>query len=257
MTEDFMPASRNQIVRYLNNLLAIDKIKDSSCNGLQVQGAKTIRRVGLAVDACMAVYRKAAAKKCEMVIVHHGLIWNGLTSITGAHYEQVRYLVSHWLNLYAAHLPLDMHPEVGNNIMLARALKLSSVKPFGKYKDSLIGYEGVLPSAATPDDLGRACGRILGGGFSSLPFGRKKCRRLAIVSGGGSDAIPEAIDKGIDCFITGEPSHWNHHAALEAGLTVLYVGHYHSETPGVKAVGKKLEKEFDMETVFIDEPTLV
>jgi dinuclear metal center YbgI/SA1388 family protein len=252
-----MPASCREIVNYLNNLLAIDKIKDSSCNGLQVQGEKTIRRVGLAVDACMAVYRKAAAKKCQMVVVHHGLIWNGLTSITGAQYQQVRYLISHELNLYAAHLPLDMHPEVGNNIMLANALRLSSARPFGRYKDSLIGYEGVLPLATSVEDLGRACGRILGGGFSTLPFGKKKCRTIAIVSGGGSDAIPEAVDKGIDCFITGEPSHWNHHAALEAGINVLYLGHYHSETPGVRAVGKRMEKEFGVETVFIDEPTLV
>ncbi len=252
-----MPASRREIVNYLNNLLEIDKIKDSSCNGLQVQGEKTIRRVGLAVDACMAVYRKAAAQRCQMVIVHHGLIWNGLTSITGAPYQQVRYLISRGLNLYAAHLPLDIHPEVGNNIILAKALELSSIKAFGNYRGLLIGCQGVLPSATSPDDLGRACGRILGGGFSTLPFGKKKCRTLAIVSGGGSDAIPEAIDKAIDCFITGEPSHWNHHAALEAGLNVIYLGHYHSETPGVRAVGKKLEKEFDVETVFVNEPTLV
>jgi dinuclear metal center YbgI/SA1388 family protein len=252
-----MASSRDLIVKYLNTFLEIEKIKDSSCNGLQVQGLKSIKRIGLAVDACMAAYKKAAAKKCQMVIVHHGLIWNGLTSIRGAEYEQVRYLLEHGLNLYAAHLPLDMHPEVGNNIMLAKALKLSSVKPFGKYKDNFIGYEGVLPAPYTLDGLGRACKRILGGSFSTLPFGKKKCRTIAIVSGGGSDAIPEAIDKGIDCFVTGEPSHWNHHAALESRLNVLYLGHYHSEKPGVKALGKKLEKEFDVETMFVDEPTKV
>ena len=252
-----MASSRDLIVKYLNTFLEIEKIKDSSCNGLQVQGLKSIKRIGLTVDACMAAYKKAAAKKCQMLVVHHGLIWNGLTSIRGAEYEQVRYLLEHGLNLYAAHLPLDMHPEVGNNIMLAKALNLSSVKPFGKYKDNFIGYEGVLPALYTLDGLGRACGRILGGAFSTLPFGKKKCRTVAIVSGGGSDAIPEAIDKGIDCFITGEPLHWNHHAALESKLNVLYLGHYHSEKPGVKALGKKMEKEFNVETVFIDEPTRV
>jgi dinuclear metal center YbgI/SA1388 family protein len=252
-----MAESRDKIVKFLNSFLDIEKIKDSSCNGLQVQGVKNIKRVGLAVDACMAAYKKAAAKKCQMLVVHHGLIWNGLTSIRGAEYEQVRYLLEHGLNLYAAHLPLDMHPEVGNNIMLAKALRLSSIKPFGKYKDNFIGYEGVLPASSTLDGLGQTCRRILGGTFSTLPFGKKKCRTIAIVSGGGSEAIPEAIDKGIDCFITGEPLHWNHHAALESKLNVLYLGHYHSEKPGVKAVGKKLEKEFDVETVFIDEPTKV
>jgi dinuclear metal center YbgI/SA1388 family protein len=252
-----MTTSRDKIVNYLNSFLEIEKIKDSSCNGLQVQGVKNIKRVGLAVDACMAAYKKAAAKKCQMLVVHHGLIWNGLTSIRGAEYEQVRYLLEHGLNLYAAHLPLDMHSEVGNNIMLVKALRLSSIKPFGKYKDNFIGYEGVLPAPSSLDGLGRACRKILGGTFSTLPFGKKKCRTIAIVSGGGSEAIPEAVDKGIDCFITGEALHWNHHAALEARLNVLYLGHYHSEKPGVKALGKKLEKEFDVETVFIDEPTKV
>lgn len=90
-----------------------------------------------------------------------------------------------------------------------------------------------------------------------LPFGSRKIRTVAVVSGGGSDAIPEAIDKKIDCFITGESNHWNHHSALEGRLNVLYLGHYHSETPGVRAVAKNLEQKFDVETMFIDKPTLV
>jgi len=252
-----MTAQRDEIVKYLNTLLDIDKIDDVSCNGLQVQGVQTIKRIGLAVDACMAVYRKAAARKCQMVVVHHGMIWNGLKSITGPTYEQVKFLVKSGINLYAAHLPLDLHPEFGNNIVLANALKLTSIKPFGTYHGNFIGYEGILPKPWTIQELGAACRRSLGGTFSALPFGKKKIRTVAIVSGGGSDAIPEAIDKKVDGFITGEPSHWNHHSAFEGKLNVLYLGHYHSETPGVKAVGKDLAKKFDVEAVFIDEPTLV
>jgi dinuclear metal center YbgI/SA1388 family protein len=252
-----MTTSRDKIVNYLNSFLEIERIKDASCNGLQVQGVKQVKRIGLAVDACMAAYKKASAKKCQMLVVHHGLIWDGLKSIRGAEREQVRYLLDHGISLYAAHLPLDMHPVVGNNAVLAKALGLSSVKPFGKYKGNYIGCAGVLPEVMTVDAAGRSCKKILGGGFFSLPFGKRKCRSLAIVSGGGSDAIPEAIEKGIDCFITGEASHWNHHAALEGHLNVLYLGHYHSEKPGVKALGKKLEKEFDVETVFLDVPTKV
>ena len=252
-----MSASRDEIVAYLNSLLEIEKIKDSSCNGLQVQGEKAVRRVGCAVDACMAVYRKAAAEKCQMLIVHHGIIWTGLTSITGPIRDQVSFLIKNGINLYAAHLPLDLHSDLGNNIILARALNLSSIRPFGKYHDNCIGFEGTLPKAYTIAELGNACRKKLGGTFSALPFGKDKIKSVAIVSGGGSDAIPEAIDKKIDCFITGEPSHWNHHSALEGKLNVLYLGHYHSETPGVRAVGKNLELKFDVETVFIDEPTLV
>jgi dinuclear metal center YbgI/SA1388 family protein len=252
-----VPVSRDEITVYLNSVLEIDRIKDSSCNGLQVQGARAVGRVGLAVDACMAVYKKAAARKCQMVVVHHGMIWDGLKSITGQVSDQVGFLMKHGINLYAAHLPLDLHPELGNNIALARMLRLSSIVPFGKYHENFIGFEGVLPGPCTMTELGVAFRKKLGGSFSMLPFGRRKIRNVAIVSGGGSDAIPEAIDKKIDCFITGESSHWNHHAALEARLNVLYLGHYHSETPGVKAVGKSLERKFGVETIFIDEPTLV
>jgi dinuclear metal center YbgI/SA1388 family protein len=252
-----MAASRKEIVTYLNSLLDIEKIKDSSCNGLQVQGAQTIQRIGLAVDACMAVYRKAAAKKCQMLIVHHGMIWNGLTSITGPVRDQVAFLINKGINLYAAHLPLDLHPQLGNNIMIAKALNLSAIKAFGKYHDNFIGFEGVLPKHCTISELGNACRRFLGGKFFMLDFGKKQIKTVGIVSGGGSDAIPEAIDRKIDCFITGEPSHWNHHSALEGRLNVLYLGHYHSETPGVKAVGRNLQRKFDLETVFIDEPTLI
>jgi dinuclear metal center YbgI/SA1388 family protein len=252
-----MPVSRDEIVTYLNSLLAIDKIKDSSCNGLQVQGSATIKRVGCAVDACMAAYKKAAAKKCQMLIVHHGMIWNGLTSIRGAVSDQVGFLIKNAISLYAAHLPLDLHPVLGNNIVLARMLDLSEIRSFGKYHDNDIGFDGILPKACSIDELGRTLGKKLGGTFSTLPFGRKRIRTVAIVSGGGSDAIAEAIDKKIDCFITGEPNHWNHHSALEGRLNVLYLGHYHSETPGVRAVGKNLSQKFGVETVFIDEPTLV
>jgi dinuclear metal center YbgI/SA1388 family protein len=253
-----MSIPRNKIVNYLDAFLQIDKIKDSSCNGLQVEGVKTVKRIGLAVDACMAVYRKAAALGCQMILVHHGMIWNGLTNIRGALKEQVKFLLGKGINLYAAHLPLDMHYDVGNNAVLARRLGLGSVEPFGEYRGYRIGCRGVLPLPLSVAELGRACKKIVGGGAcTTLPFGRKKCGTVAIVSGGGSDAIPEAVERGIDCFVTGEPAHWNHHAALEARLNVLYLGHYHSETLGVKAVGKKLTKEFDAETVFIDEPTRV
>jgi putative NIF3 family GTP cyclohydrolase 1 type 2 len=137
--------------------------------------------------------------------------------------------------------------------MLANALNLSEVKPFGKYHGTSIGFQGTLPKPCTIAELGSACRKRLGAGAakcSMLAFGKAKIRTIGIVSGGGSDAIPEAIDKKIDCFITGESNHWNHHSALEGRLNVLYLGHYHSETLGVKAVGGDLKRKFDVETVF-------
>jgi len=252
-----MPASRDRIVSYLNKNLDIDKIKDASCNGLQVQGAESVAMVGLAVDACMATYKKAVQKKCQMLLVHHGMIWTGLTSITKSIHSQMAYLIKQNLNLYAAHLPLDMHGVLGNNILLVNMLKVTDVKPFGAYHGNMIGFEARLCEPLTLDKIGAFYSKHLRGTYTKLAFGKNKIRSIAIVSGGGSDAMNEAIDKNIDCFITGEPSHWNHHTALEGQLNVLYLGHYHSETLGVKALGRNLEKQFEIKTVFIDEPTLV
>ncbi len=118
-------ATRAEVVLFLNTLLAIEKIEDLSRNGLQVEGAETIRRVGLAVDGCLASYEAAAHRDCQMLIVHHGMIWGGLPSLTGDVYRQVRFLIEASLNLYAAHLPLDLHPELGNNARLAAAIEPS------------------------------------------------------------------------------------------------------------------------------------
>lgn len=250
-------AQRDDIVQFLDDYLSVKTIPDVSCNGLQVEGMTEIERVALAVDDCLEAYHKAADANCQMLVVHHGLIWGGLTAITGATYQRIKYLVEHSLNLYAAHLPLDMHPESGNNAVLASMLNLTDREPFGEYKGQLIGVSGTLPSPAPLDKLAFDLGQELGGPTSALPFGPDQIRTVGIVSGGGSDCIPEAITKHLDCVITGESSHENHHLALEGHINVLYCGHYHSEQVGVKALGEKLKAEFGVQTVFLDIPTLV
>jgi dinuclear metal center YbgI/SA1388 family protein len=249
---------RKKLVSYLNELLDVSNIPDSSCNGLQVEGALEIKKIALSVDACLGVYQKAVKEECQMALVHHGIIWGGLTSITGNIGRQIEYLLKNGLNLYAVHLPLDLHATMGNNIVIAESLGLMDIKPFGRYRGILIGFKGIAQKSMTCEDIGNAMQNAgLGGKFSILPFGKKENRTIAIVSGGGSDALNEAIDNNIDCFITGESLHWNHHAALEGKINVVYCGHYHTETGGVKALGKHIEKEFGVETVFIDEPTIV
>ncbi|MFA5866322.1 MAG: Nif3-like dinuclear metal center hexameric protein [Phycisphaerae bacterium] len=248
---------RRKIVSYLDELLKITEIKDSSCNGLQVEGENTIRKIGLAVDACLAVYQKAVESGCQMILVHHGLIWGGIKAIRGPHYRQIRYLMEHGLNLYGAHLPLDLHSEVGNNIELARLLKLRRIKPFGLYEGMMIGYTGALGKPVGVQRLSDQLQATLGGQSILLPFGKTKNQTVAIVSGGAGNELGEVVEKGIDCYVTGEPVHWNHHWALENRTNVIYLGHYHSEQLGVRAVGKKLEKRFKVETVFLDVPTAV
>ncbi|MGA3051452.1 MAG: Nif3-like dinuclear metal center hexameric protein [Chitinispirillaceae bacterium] len=250
-------AKRAGVVQFLDKLLAIDRIEDLSRNGLQVEGAATIRRVGLAVDACLASFEAATLNDCEMLIVHHGMIWGSLRSLTGDVYRQVRFLIEASLNLYAVHLPLDLHPELGNNARLAAAIGIKKPFPFGIYNGIPIGFEGTIVRPLRLDTLCRALEKVTGGTTLALPFGKKFNKRIAIVSGGASSIIGEAVAKHVDCFITGEPNHAHYHLAREAGLNVIYGGHYHSETLGVKAVGKALEREFGIESVFLDIPTTV
>jgi dinuclear metal center YbgI/SA1388 family protein len=245
-------ADRDAIVALLDETLKTAEIKDSSCNGLQVQGAGEVRRVGLAVDACLEAYEKAAAEGAQMLIVHHGLIWNGIRSVTGRHYNHIRFLLEHDLNLYASHLPLDMHAEHGNNIQLARALELQEIKPFGNYHEMVIGYQGVL---AKPTPLQEVADRLtgpLGGKPLLLGNGPEKIRSVGIVSGGAGDMIDQAADARLDCYITGEPMHFGYQLSRELGSNVIYLGHYHSEKLGVQAIGRLLTEKLGVESVFLE-----
>ncbi len=248
--------SRNEIVRHLDEMLQVATIEDDSNNGLQVQGAERVSRIALATDAALEVYRQAAAARCQFLIAHHGLIWRGIRSVTGREYEHLRFLIENDMNLYAAHLPLDLHPEVGNNIELTRLIDLQDVAPFGGYRGAALGFVGQLPAPMTPQHLAEAFQKQIGGDPLILPFGDKQVRQVAIVSGGASSMLPEAIERGVDCFVTGEGKQADHHLALEAGINVIYLSHYHSETLGVKALGQALEQRFEVETIFIDVPTL-
>ena len=249
-------AKRNDIVNYLNHLLA-SNIEDSSSNGLQVQGKERISRIGLAVDASLDAYKKAVARKCQILIVHHGLIWNGIKYVTGEKYAHLKFLFDHDLNLYASHLPLDMHPKFGNSIQLALLLKLQNIQPFGIYNKQRIGFKGILLKPMRLDEISQFYKQALGGKYTILPFGKDEIRTIGIISGGAAEDLQQAIDEQLDLYITGEPAHYNHHQAKEAGINVLYLGHYESEKLGVSALGKVLEKKFKVQCVFLDIPTIV
>jgi len=248
---------RTDIVSWLNQELRIAEIEDVSCNGLQVEGTETVARIGLAVDASLEAYKAAEKQNCQMILVHHGMIWKGLTSVTGAVYRQIKFLLDNDINLYAAHLPLDLHAVYGNNALLAKKIGLASLKLFGNYHGTMIGYEGVFNKPVTLTALSEKLKTLLGGETVILPFGKKQIQRVAIVSGSAGELLKEGIDKSVDCYITGEPKHDHHHLAKEGGLNVIYCGHYHSEKFGVMALGKALEKKFGVESVFLDVPTIV
>jgi len=249
--------NKDSIIFFLDRYLKINTIKDNSCNGLQVEGADRIERIGLAVDACMETFVKAKSEKCQMVICHHGIIWNGLTHIKGYIYKQIKFLIENKINLYVAHLPLDIHPVVGNNIQLIKMLNLKKTKPFGNLHGILLGYGGSFDSPLSIEELKKIIEKKLNTKSILLPFGPEKIQKVAIISGGGYKELEQAIEERYDCYITGEPSHSNYHIALENRINVIYAGHYATETPCVKAIGKILENKFKIKTIFLDTPTTI
>jgi dinuclear metal center YbgI/SA1388 family protein len=243
-------------VSFLDKTLRTSEIGDASVNGLQVEGAEKITKIGLAVDACLEAYKLAQKKGCQMVIAHHGLIWDVIKSIRGPIFRQIEFLISNKINLYGSHLPLDLHPTLGNNAQFAKLVGLKNLKPFGVYKNGLyLSVEGTFPKAVTLESVGKMIKEGFGGPVSYLPFGPKKIRTAAIISGRGSSVIAEAVEKGIDLFITGELIHESYHAALEGGINVVCGGHYHTEKSGVQALGNLLSEKFGVESVFLDVPT--
>ncbi|MDZ7859421.1 MAG: Nif3-like dinuclear metal center hexameric protein [Candidatus Krumholzibacteriota bacterium] len=241
---------------FLDDELAIDDFTDdASLNGLQVEGSGKVSKITLAVDACDLSIKKAAGNRSNMLIVHHGLFWGGREPITGILKRRIARLLKNGISLYAAHLPLDFHREIGNNAQIASMLKMKDISSFGNYMGKEIGVCGKLPRPVSTRGLSRKINRLLKTQVKSNPFGPSKIEKLAIVSGSGASLASEAAKTGCDALLTGESSHAVYHPSREEGITLLYAGHYATETPGVKALGKLLEKEFNLKTTFVDIPT--
>jgi dinuclear metal center YbgI/SA1388 family protein len=239
-------------------LLAIDALAkaDASLNGIQVGRSEgEVRLVAFAVDACAESIRRAASAGAQVLFVHHGLFWGKGERIQGALRERLRLLLDADLALYACHLPLDLHPEVGNNAALARMLGLRNPRPFGPYRGVEIGFAGELDP---PIGLDEAVRRILPDGsrpLTLLPGSRAELRSAAVVSGGAAMNALDAASEDIDLFVTGESSHDVYHSMVESGTAFLAAGHYATETWGVKAVAERLGRETGLGALFIDLPT--
>jgi dinuclear metal center YbgI/SA1388 family protein len=250
-----MTVQRDELVQYLDHYLAIQEWEDSSMNGLQVEGGPTVDRVALATDAALATFSLAAEAGAQLLIVHHGLFWGQPIAVTGTHRSRLATLLDNGVSLYAAHLPLDAHPEVGNNAVLAGMLGLIEQRPFGRYGGREIGVMGRLPQILSRADLAARIEALLGSPPDVLPFGQDSIDALAIVTGGAAEMVPEAAQSGVDAFVTGESSHIAWHVAREHRMNLVYGGHYATETLGVRALGDHLADRFGVETVFLDSPT--
>lgn len=239
--------------KWVKSFLNIDELKsrDYSMNGLQVgKPGKDLKKIAFAVDASMETFRRAVEKNADMLFVHHGLYWGRPLPVTGDFYRRMEFLISENLSLYAAHLPLDMNGELGNNAAMAKALGIEEPEPFAVY-----GWKGVLKEPLSRDDLIK---KIFGGwenGLRVLPFGPEIIRSAAVMTGSADHEVEEAIKDGVDLYLTGEAGHILYHYALEAGINVICGGHYATETYGVRLLSEKVSRELSIETVFIDVPT--
>jgi dinuclear metal center YbgI/SA1388 family protein len=247
--------ARTKLVRYLDDYLKIGSIPDRSLNGLQVEGHARIRRAAFAVDASLEAIRAAARMRAEILIVHHGLFWSENERITGVMRGRIGALVENDISLYAAHLPLDCHGEVGNNVELVRLFGFELGETFADYHGVRLGFTATSKSPLTRAALSNKIERALRCRVSRLEFGPSTIRRIGIVSGGAAVFAAEAKDLGCDALITGETSHTAYHMAKEARINVFFAGHYASETVGVKALARHLRDVFHLDCRFIAAPT--
>ena len=246
----------HSITDLLDNTLRIREIRDASValNGLQVENNGSITKVALAVDGSQKTIDDAIATGADLLILHHGIYWCGLRPMTGWFKKKIESCLQHNLAVYGAHLPLDMHPELGNNASIAKALGLQDITPEVDYHGTLIGMAGTFNG--TVAELRSKFAEITGATVTGIVHdGDAPAGRVAICSGGAGEEIYQMHEKGYGTYLTGEENHWVSNAAQDMGINILFAGHYATETFGVKALGALIEEKFGLPTIFIDNPT--
>ena len=246
---------RSDLVAYLNEYLRIEEIRDYGPQGLQVEGRAEVNRIVGMVDAQMPCVVEAIGRDADMLLVHHGILWGPSQPLRDAFGNLVRTIMTADLNLYAAHLALDAHPEVGNNAEIAHRLGLEIVEQWGATNGVELAVLAVEPHGVKLDFVVDRFEQLIGPVKLVQSHGPRVIKRVGIMSGSGAKHIHEAKELGCDLYITGETSHANFYDSLNAGINVIYGGHYTSETVGVQALGQHLQERFGLEFEFVDLPT--
>jgi dinuclear metal center YbgI/SA1388 family protein len=248
-----------KLEEYLDNLLEINNFpRDSSHNGLQVEGNSEVKKIIFGVDASASLFEIAADEDADCIFVHHGLSWgNSFSRLHGITADRLRILFSNGISLYAAHLPLDAHPQIGHNACLANIINLHKRNMFCEYAGENIGVMGELQEISNPEVIADTLQASLQAeNFLILGDEQKSIRKIGIVSGGpGVEGIVGAVRNKLDCLVTGEIGHCDYHLIKETGLTVIALGHYCSEKPGVQAVMERLKTQYEIDCMFVDLPT--
>lgn len=245
------------IVSLLDNTLEIGMIQDSplAVNGLQIDNdSGVVHKVALAVDTCTKTIEDSIAAGADLLVVHHGIFWCGLRPLTGWWREKISLCLQHGLSIYSAHLPLDLHPTLGNNACLARKLGLVDVTPALKHHGSSLAVVGTFQGSV--HELKECYAAVTGSEVSGVIHdGNAQAGKVLVCSGDAGTDIYRVLNTGVSTFLTGEQNHWVFNAARDTGLNIMFAGHYATETFGVRALGELIAQRFRIPTVFIDNPT--
>jgi dinuclear metal center YbgI/SA1388 family protein len=244
-----------QLVDYCRDLLRLEEIGDwpNALNGLQIENAGAVTKIGAAVDASARTIDLAIEQGVNFLIVHHGLFWPGLQPITGSRKRMLERAFEHGVALYSAHLPLDVHSVLGNNAQLAASLGFENTEPFFEQKGQCVGLK--VKAQVSRAELARQLEHSLGGPVKLFAAGPEQTQTIGLITGGAGSEIYAVAREGVDTFITGEAPHWAAVAAEELGINLFLGGHYATETFGVKALAAHLSDRFDLPWEFLDCPT--
>ena len=251
-------AARDELISFLDELLDARSFDDYGPNGLQVVGREEVRRVVTGVSAHRELFQRAADAGADMVLCHHGLFWgSGPMTIDERLKGRLLPLFEADMSLAAYHLPLDAHPEVGNNALICGELGLERGEPFGEARGRAIGCIGRADDPLPLEELARRCASVFGRDPLVFQGDGRPLRRVGVVSGGGGSSLGDAIRLGLDAFLTGEPEEPAMADARESGVAFLACGHYATETFGVRRLGALLAERFGVEDSFIEIPNPV
>jgi dinuclear metal center YbgI/SA1388 family protein len=247
--------SLDEVVMYLDRELKTASIPDypGAMNGLQLANNGHVTRIVAAVDASLPVIAAAAEGGPGLLVVHHGIFWQGVQALAGSFYRKLKVAMDAGLAIYSSHLPLDVHPEMGNNILLARAIGLQDIEPFFDHKGLSLGLRGSW--SGNRGDLADALTVVLGSAAHICPGGPEIVSKVGLITGSAGSEVVKIAAAGLDTFITGEGPHWSYPLAEELGLNVFYGGHYATETFGVNAIAAITASRFKIPWGFVDHPS--
>jgi dinuclear metal center YbgI/SA1388 family protein len=249
------------VVRYLDDELRTSEVPDydAALNGLQLSNDGHVKHIAAAVDFSADTVDAALHERADLLLVHHGMFWGGAQRLVGRAYDRLRAAIAGGLAVYASHLPLDLHPSIGNNVLIAKALALESSGGFGRYKGVEIGVMGSsdVASSALIERVREFSARYKTTAVSTRHASDRRTRRWAIITGAGasSDTLDEAQERGVDTLIVGEGPHHTAVQAMERDVVLIYAGHYASETLGVQALAERASTRFDVPWTFVNVPT--